>query len=218
MANNITNRLTVQGKPEDVQRFFAAIYGGLDENGKLLLIDFNKIKPMPKELDVDESTITREALRLYENFRRESSLFLSGSEVAPELLEKYAEDRSIYLDVLKTGEQLYNNKQNYGAPTWYEWSIKNWGTKWNAYNQRRIDENTIEFLTANGGVSKIVEALSKQHPDLVLSYMYADEEWGMNGGKYKYKGGDRLEELPGPRFGNEDENESEGDEDWEGEL
>ena len=49
MPNNIENRLQVIGDNEEVQKVFAAIKNETDK----LEIDFNKIRPMPKELKVD---------------------------------------------------------------------------------------------------------------------------------------------------------------------
>ena len=48
------------------------------------------------------------------------------------------------------GKQAYENIQQYGSPTWYEWCNKNWGTKWNAYSCVELgkDDDTLEFFTA----------------------------------------------------------------------
>ena len=46
-----------------------------------------------------------------------------------ELQEKYRKE------VLQLGASYLSNLEKYGYPTWYEWSIATWGTKWNAYDQ-----------------------------------------------------------------------------------
>lgn len=57
MPNHITSRLQVEGKPEDVKRLFDFIKSDAkDEDGDSILIDFNKILPMPAELDVESSS------------------------------------------------------------------------------------------------------------------------------------------------------------------
>ena len=45
-----------------------------------------------------------------------------------EIKDMSEEDRKLF----DLGKRAFENIQNYGAPTWYEWSIDNWGTKWNA--------------------------------------------------------------------------------------
>ena len=94
------------------------------------------------------------------------------------------------------GHTLYNlgktaaeNIANYGAKTWYEWCNREWGTKWNAYDQKKINDNTIEFQTAWAGVPELIEKLSNQFPELTISYMYADEDWGCNVGEYLFENG-----------------------------
>jgi hypothetical protein len=39
------------------------------------------------------------------------------------------------------------NIERYGAPTWYEWSIKYWGTKWNACDAKVTDngDGSVHF-------------------------------------------------------------------------
>ena len=88
-----------------------------------------------------------------------------------------------------TGETCYNNIRDYGAPTWYEWTVSHWGTKWNAYDQNQISDNCVEFLTAWSGVPELIGKLSEMFPSLTLSYMYADEDWGNNLGEYIFEGG-----------------------------
>jgi len=31
-------------------------------------------------------------------------------------------------------QRMLDNLEQFGAPTWYEWRVMNWGTKWNAYD------------------------------------------------------------------------------------
>ena len=36
-------------------------------------------------------------------------------------------------DEWELGKAAWRNIRDFGAPTWYDWCISNWGTKWNAY-------------------------------------------------------------------------------------
>lgn len=57
MPNWCMNRLTINGNKEKVASFFDLIKGDSpDENGNILLFDFNKILPMPKELEINSPT------------------------------------------------------------------------------------------------------------------------------------------------------------------
>src|SRR5262245_27088056 len=52
-----------------------------------------------------------------------------------------------------------------GAIDWYEWSIEHWGTKWNAYETRTDEDDTIvEFETAWSHPFPVLDALSAAFP------------------------------------------------------
>ena len=241
MPNNVTNRFTVSGAPDDVGRFFAAIDGGADEKGQPLYIDFNRIKPMPEALagikagsDTDRA-LDYYVLRQIEKHGAPAVMMALGDygggavyRRLPETLarRRHNLDAGDMPELLKLGEQCFGNIRAYGAPTWYEWRNQNWGTKWNAYGQERIDDDTLQFYTANAGVPELLRGLSAQFPDLTMSYAYADDDWGNNAGEYRFNGGEvdyeflpedgsqgarRIaEELLGPL-----ETEDEGEDGWE---
>ena len=59
-------------------------------------------------------------------------------------------------------EQSKKLKAKYGADNWYDWSINNWGTKWNACNTEvELNENVLNysFETAWDAPREIVRAL-----------------------------------------------------------
>lgn len=53
--------------------------------------------------------------------------------------------------------------------TWYDWSNHNWGVKWNASNPE-VDQYDgaliISFDSPWGMPDKVLEQLSKKHPDI----------------------------------------------------
>jgi hypothetical protein len=201
MPNNITNILTVEGAQEDVASFFSAVDGGLNEQCELLLIDFNKIKPMPESLNVECSDRGNTALDCYVIKLSEQS----GSAAVkaalgdyagavfrrlPETLSSRRTGKYDTAELPKLGERLFNNIRAYGAPTWYEWRNENWGTKWPAYNQKRLDDNTITFYTAWAGVPDLLRELSARFPGIEMFYGFADENFGNNVGEYRFEGGE----------------------------
>lgn len=85
-------------------------------------------------------------------------------------------------------------KDGYGSGG-YQWCIANWGTKWNAYAQHRVDEFSIYFKTAWNTPKPIFEAIAKKFPDLNFMVEYADEDRGSNAGILTYFKGRNQEEL-----------------------
>ena len=248
--NHVTNRLTVDGAPENVRRFFDAIHGDLSNEKNPILIDFNKIRPMPESLNIESGTVSEKALDYYVLELTEKSgtpaVMAALGDYAGEIFRRLPEtlsrqragrDKEDMPDLLKLGERLLNNIREHGAPGWYDWRVRNWSTKWNAYNQARVDGHAIVFNTAWSGVPELMRALSEKFPSVALSYVYADEVWGSNTGVFEFEGGECTrgyrppdyspdakeiaEALLGPMYSEEDEGENdedledENDENWE---
>lgn len=120
--------------------------------GESGLMDFNKVIPMP------------ETYRKYDTTNHPNGVGI--------------EDQALKLEYIKaTREQM----RKYGEVGWYDWSVRYWGSKWNACDARRVDD-FIEFETAWSGVPKVVKELAKKFPELYLCYSYADEDAGNNVG------------------------------------
>ncbi|GHU92308.1 hypothetical protein FACS1894202_14750 [Clostridia bacterium] len=182
MPNHITNRLRITNvEPEQAKAFWKSIADEPFEDGSPCLIDFNKIMPMPPTLMIECSSRAEEGLKLHK-------MRLAGIEFDEKQSELIKDDPKL----LELGRQAFENLRDYGHRDWYDWCRSNWGTKWNAYDQTRIDDNTIEFLTAWCGVSDLMRTLSEQNPDACLEYMYADENWSCNVGQYEFQNGDTI--------------------------
>lgn len=86
-----------------------------------------------------------------------------------------------------------------GAPpgkiSWYEWNTSNWGTKWNAYDIKRISDDKIKFETAWCAPLPVLDALSRKFPNEVMKVQYADEDFGYNLNAFIMKNGEVLEIL-----------------------
>ena len=91
------------------------------------------------------------------------------------------QEEKVREEALQLGMTYLRNWGKYGYPTWYEWSIANWGTKWNAFNQNFEEPNVLWFDTAWEGVPLLIQTLSEIFPDVEFQYAYADEDLGSNG-------------------------------------
>jgi len=130
-------------------------------------IDFNKILPMP-----------------------EGILKTCGSSSVEEITKKRTpeeeEARQKEHDLL-----CEQNKKDYGHSGWYDWSVANWDTKWNAYSCYTLEENdfndiedldSIGFQTAWSHPINVIRELAKLTGES-LRMSYYDEGW-MFGGEY----------------------------------
>ena len=121
MPNHITNLISFGDQPEQVAAIHQMLRDLRQKDGVYGSIDFNKLIPMPKALDIESGTRTTNGLDAYRRF-------ITGDKAGAEAFQKeHPEEWAL-------GKQAYENIQQYGSPTWYEWCNKNWGTKWNAYS------------------------------------------------------------------------------------
>lgn len=184
MPNYVKNVLAFDGDQDQVSRLFSTIQG---ENGPM---DFNKLIPMPSELEIESGSRTAAGFKKYMEFVADTGF---STEMEPAYLTAHPEiDREEW----DLGKQTYQNIQKYGCPTWYEWRIQNWGTKWNASGAEVLD-GRLSFLTAWNAPKQILEKLSQMFPSITIHHVWADEDIGHNCGDRTYKNGTVTQEhLP----------------------
>lgn len=205
MPNHITNEIAFGTDSASLAAFQRMLAEVRAEDGPLGSIDFNKLIPMPEELNIESGSRTEKGLRLYMAFVKESeALAYQGLVSPPEVhdaavqahLEKYTKLEQDDPETWTLGKRAAENILKHGAPTWYEWANKNWGTKWNAYRCQPLGPgaHTMRFLTAWSGVPKILEALSRKYPDQRITYRWADEDIGYNVGEMVFEKGQVVEQ------------------------
>ena len=179
MPNHVQNRITFSGTMKDVERVFDFLKG---EN---TVIDFNKIIPMPEELNITNSSEGTSGMN-YLLYLQDKVMYshLIGDY---ERVESFPEERKN--KCIELGETYLSNLSKYGYTTWYEWSCANWGAKWNAYNTYR-EGDTLYFQTAWSAVPEIVSEIAKVFPEVSLEYEWADEDFGYNAGHGYSEGGE----------------------------
>ena len=108
--------------------------------------------------------------------------------------KRYADADKVRNDWEKANPKDWSNAPRDGYNQGgYEWCRDNWGTKWNAYSQQRINDNSISFDTAWNTPTLIFEAISAKFPDVAFSVEYADEDIGHNAGILHYHNGKKSE-------------------------
>ncbi len=206
MPNHVRNVVRMQG--------ITGLPLFTEEQGEIRF-DFNKIIPMPESLEIESGSMTDEGIMYFLTERCTIPLACLGKEeselvkkligrgisrgswtdeVFRRTMEKAYHMRENYRDKMYEAGRIYiSNYKNYGATTWYDWRCDNWGTKWNAYSNEQVDENTLSFETAWSNPEPIMIKLSEMYPDAEIEHWWADEDMGRNAGHRIYRGGEIAE-------------------------
>lgn len=168
MPNHVTNVLQINGTPEQVKEVRDSIRG-------VDAIDFDKLIPMPPELDIgcDGYAMFVEGLKR------------KGIQGIPDDAKIFG--RSLTDEDRKNLEPYLANLKTFGYVTWYDWCRNKWGTKWSAYSIKVLENHIIKFDTAWNTPTPIYEALAARFPDIEFVVEYADEDIGRNLGRLTYK-------------------------------
>lgn len=141
------------------------------------------------KIEIDRFLKIKTALNS-QRFYGEYNVQLSKSELKTVLINvsKLFNQADAEQIALEKGKVAIDNIEAYGYKDWYDWSIANWGTKWNACDTT-IKGRIVEFDTAWSPVPDIIQKLSKMYPDLELDYKFAEEQIGYLTGHYTFKNG-----------------------------
>lgn len=131
--------------------------------------------------------------------RKESALKAQEAEAVKMLTAKITDFNMVIPQPVNIETGGCSGKHEPGIICWRDWSIKNWGTKWNGY-QPEIEHNEdgtaqLRFETAWSHPVPVIEALSTMFPEAEIQVSYADEDLGYNLGKYEILNGARTELL-----------------------
>lgn len=204
MPNHVENHIEFNGDKQQIDAMLNKIKS--DEYG-IGTIDFNKIIAMPETLNIEAGSRTDHGLKAYREFIEVYTAGRSNKEALKALENIPTESENAFLcqrtdikrDEWELGKTAWQNIQKYGAPTWYEWSITNWGTKWNAYGYEEGTDysacDELTFQTAWSAPHPILRKLSEMFPEIVFKHQWADEDIGMNCGERCYLGGEKIDEF-----------------------
>ena len=202
MPNHVQNRVRLTGEQSRIDELLRTVQN--DEEG-FGTIDFNKIIPMPKELDIECSSRTEQGFKAYSDFISVYIFDQPDGKIDVFAIPKKAEQA--FLKIRKDvdpiafiqGKKAYQNKIKFGHSSWYDWCIANWGTKWNAYSFGECESNTLSFCTAWSCAMPVMKKLSEMFPDVHFNYAWADEDFGCNVGEVELQNGETTyENIPAP--------------------
>lgn len=86
---------------------------------------------------------------------------------------------------------IAENEKKYGAPDWFHWGIKHWGTKWNGGEVFDRSDHHAEIDTAWSCPEPVIKAISEKFHTYVHC-SYADEDLGSNCGEFSYRNGELV--------------------------
>jgi hypothetical protein len=175
MPNWITNIVELKGNAEQVAAILEFVKSDERE------FDFNKIAPIPKELENTQAPTNIISQKKYD----EQEERLARGEITDDE-KRWGISRGL------TKELSQEFIKKFGADNWYDWQCSNWGTKWNA-SEVFISDNVISFNTAWSAPEPIFVALSEKFPEVELFIQFADEDFGHNVGEVSLIGGDEID-------------------------
>ncbi len=183
MPNHVKHKMTVLGQEKDVQHFFASIKTGD------VLFDFNSLIPQPKYIRLPDGV---DGIASFVTDAAELLMVRSGEKVLDFRGEQKQERHIInYGHKIKWEDKEFEYLigcckaiQECSFSNWWPWNVYNWGTKWNAYQIKHIDNTpNIEFETAWNTPMKIWHKIAELFPKISATILYADEDYGANCGK-----------------------------------
>lgn len=184
MPNHVTHRMTVSGPADKVQAFKDHC---IETSNDDPFFDFNTIIPMPEILGkIESGSRTNDGI-----FALTGQYKYVNPLTFPWAKEKGITTQQQFLEYLQKespssieqGKLSLQAKKETGYNDWYDWSIHNWGTKWNSYSFKMVKDEPglLEFLfnTAWSPPDPIFEKLAEMFgEDLVFEIVCFDEGWG----------------------------------------
>jgi hypothetical protein len=183
MPNYCSNKLVISGEPEHIAEFAKTL-----EDGKFRL---SQTLPIPEAMQ---------------------GCHIGSCQIDGEMVGQWRQDEDGN-NVAVTQAELDALVAEYGAANWYDWSVANWGTKWDADCDVEVEECEIYgwFDTAWSPPIAWAENVSEKYPELTFEIHYAE---GGNGfwGSATIRNGTTVESGGGADFWRDDEDWDDDDE------
>lgn len=185
MPNWVRTRLTFNGEQNRVAEIKELVKTtGKNAQGKYTNeFDFNKVIPMPEELNIPSSSSGDLGMRYLLLNAKHPILWTEDDRSFMESMKKVKEENPDRFNAdIELGKKYLSNIAKYGHKDWYSWRIEHYGTKWGASEVEWISDNCVEFETAWSFCFPIVKKLSEMFPTLTIEAEWADEDVASNTG------------------------------------
>jgi hypothetical protein len=185
MPNHTANNFTVTGPVADVKRFLKQAAGSDKE------LSFDSLLPLPTVLKGSTAPV-----RIQTQAEIDATWAEWNKRKDEGKLEKWELEQGRPMGLGVTQETYETLMKEYGVSNWYDWSILNWGTKWDCYDVREwniavADEEmtaTIYYETAWSPATQLWLTVSQQYPTLTFFHEFADEGGGFLGDETIHNG------------------------------
>ena len=185
MPNHTANNFTVTGPVADVKRFLKQAAGSDKE------LSFDSLLPLPTVLKAVTAPVR---IQPQEEINATWDEWYKRKDEGK--LEKWELEQGRPMGLGITQDTYNTLMKEYGVSNWYDWSVLNWGTKWDCYDVREwniavADEEmsaTIYYETAWSPATQLWLTVSKQYPTLTFFHEFADEGGGFLGDETIHNG------------------------------
>ena len=185
MPNWVINRVTVSGKESNIKKFADKCLNK-EVGGDFVPFSLDRVIRMPKSLNIESLSRAKWGMEY----------LLADDEKKAEMMRGVRKPmtKRDYNKTLSLGRKALKNVEKYGFPTWYEWRLKNWGTKWDVSDcDAEISPTSvlINFQTAWSTPFVALQTMSKKFK-VDVCVEYADEDLGSNCGVYNLSNGELV--------------------------
>ena len=191
MPNWVRTRLTFNGEKNrvaEIKELVKTTGKDDEESGYTNEFDFNKVVPMPEELDIASSSSGEYGMRYLILKDKHLISWTDDDRSFMERMEKQKEKNpNRFNEDIKLGKKYLRNISKYGYKDWYNFRCDKWGTKWNSSEAEWIADDCVEFETAWGFCHPIVKKLSEMFPDVAIEAEWSDEDAGSNTGSIEIR-------------------------------
>ena len=182
MPNWCQNEVSIYGDKKDIEKIKAEVFT-VDKGNKQPYLDFNKVIPMPKELEnttSPASVVPDEYVRMRELLKSTpsiQSIWVGGTQIK----------NDTWSEKFLTANQSEYLKKTYGSNNWYDWKLQNWGTKWNIdgdsihFYDEDNDRIELHFDTAWSPPEEIASSLRERYEDIDMSWFYREDAMEFSG-------------------------------------